>query len=172
MWFRTGGYWTVLSMMLFGIAYTCISYVYSRGYSAAERDAAAERLASVARAIEQAQAQAAIDAAILRDAVQIERAVITRTQTRTREVIRYVDTVADYRLCRLDDCGLCHARAAARDADPTACACDADAALPGAAGAGGDDGRAVDRLRGNGGAVSPVRGAGGGLDRMDGGREG
>lgn len=160
---RYVGYFLVGSSLLAGLYLSS----YYTGYQAAERDAAVERLVSVQRAIDQAQAQAAIDAAILHDAVLIERAVITRTQTRTREVIRYVDTVADYRQCRLDDCGLCYARAAARDADPSVCACNTDAALSGAAGAGGDDGGAADGIRGDGGAVSPVRGAGGGMDRMD-----
>lgn len=171
---KSGQLWLALVTLLVGAGLGSTLYAYNSGYRAAERDAAAQRVAAVEQAVAQARAQAAVDAAVLRNALEQEREVVVRTQYRTREVIRYVEVEvqndADYHQCRLDDCGLCYARAAAGDTDPTACACIVDAAMPGAADAGREHGRAAGDLRGDSGPLSPVRGEGRRLDRVDGGR--
>jgi hypothetical protein len=144
-----------------------ISGVYI-GQRLAMADCEQDRLASVERAIAQAEAQAAIDADILRAAAVRQQAAETRTRTLTKTVTRYVETpaVRDHlRDCRLDACGLCLARSAADGLDGADCPCAADDPLPAAGKADhGDAGGAAGELHGNSHAPAGLHGQAQGTD--------
>ncbi|GEM_PF-4742810 len=130
-------------------------YQHARSACEAEQqrtraDLADQHRASLARAISQAEEQAREDAAILQAAAEREAARQPITRTLTREVTRYVASPA-YPDCRLDDCELCLAHAAAAETDPTGCPCGPDDPMPSAGGPGAaDQGRAAGGLRGDG----------------------
>ncbi|MGE0082006.1 MAG: hypothetical protein AB7U81_11975 [Thiohalomonadaceae bacterium] len=135
-------------------------YQHARAKCEAEQqrqraELAEQHHASLQRAIEQAEAMAREDAAILQAAAERESARQTITRTLTREVTRHVASPV-YTDCRLDDCELCLARSAAAGApDPAGCPCGADDPLPAAGGPGAaDQGRASASLRGDGGPAA------------------
>jgi len=134
-------------------------YQHARAKCEAEQqrqraELAEQHHASLQRAIEQAEAMAREDAAILQAAAAREAARQPITRTLTREVTRYVASPV-YTDCRLDDCELCLARAAAAGTDPAGCPCGPDDPLPAAGGPGAaDQGRAAGGLRGDGGAAA------------------
>lgn len=116
---------------------------YATGQRLAMADCERARMAAVERAIAQAEAQAAIDADILRAAADRQQAAEARARTIVKTVVKHVQNPAtpDYRECRLDACGLCLARSAADGLDGTGCPCAADDPLPATGKAGyGDDG--------------------------------
>ncbi|TQV63952.1 MAG: hypothetical protein FNT29_06125 [Halothiobacillaceae bacterium] len=132
------------------------------GRRLAVADCEQARMASVERAIAQAQAQAAIDTGILRAAADRQHAAETRARTIVKTVVKHVQNPAapaDYRDCRLDACGLCLARSAADGLDGTACPCAADDPMPAAGEAHhGDDGGAAGGLHGDRHAPAGVHG--------------
>ncbi len=102
---------------------------YTMGQHDAERTALKAQQQAVARAITQANALNAEDAAILRASEATRIITRTRTITRTTEAARHVAKNPDLYSQRLDACGVCLARSAAADTDPGTCPCQSDDAM-------------------------------------------
>jgi len=122
-------------------------WLYSKGATDCHNEYQAKHAESLARAITQANEQAAIDANILQAASERKATHEVRTKILTKTVTRHVASTPIFTDCTLDPCGLCLSLAAANATDSAACPCGLDASMP-AAGSTAE--------RGNGGTVGIV----------------
>lgn len=131
----------MLGMLLLGVVLSLGTLVVGIEHGKAQATAAcaAREQAAVTRAITQANALADEDAAILRATAATRATARRHAHTRTTQAATHVAKNPDLYALRLDACGLCLARSAARDTDPAACACGADGAVPAVIRAGGND---------------------------------
>lgn len=123
---------TITALITLAFALLAVFSGYKLGYHEAERAALKAQSQAVARAITQANALSAEDAAILRASEATRTLTRTRTVYRTKEAARHVAENPDLYSRRLDACGLCLARSAAADTGASACPCRADGAVPAA----------------------------------------
>lgn len=123
---------TLTALITLAFALLAVFAGYKLGYHEAERAVLKAQSQAVARAITQANALNAEDAAILRANETTRTITRTRTVYRTKEAARHVAKNPDLYGQRLNACGLCLARSAAADTDPSACPCRADGAVPAA----------------------------------------
>jgi hypothetical protein len=99
----------------------------------------AKRVASVERAIKQAEIQSSIDGSILTEAANRNATEQAKTQKIIREVTKYVEHKrvesppidVGHGSCTIDTCRLCLAAEAVHGGDGSICPCGADGSVPG-----------------------------------------
>ncbi len=159
-----GGYSLPILLAVLAILAGVFAAGYRDGVARCEAQANRDKLAAVARAIEQAAQLAAQDAEI---SANYENTRVVR-EIKYREIERKVRDEVEktvYSACRLDACGLCLATAAARDEAGADCPCQPDYSLRGdVAGTPQQlDGRAAGSLHSGGEAVPRLSGSAGGI---------